>query len=173
MRKGQTGVFDLIVAVIIAIIALFALAISWDRFVIKLNDKNEYNDLQMKLFQISDLLISSEGTPTEWNLAGDLDSETTSLGIAYHDRCISEEKLNLVKDPSNFDEIKVKLHIETFNLYIAFNKLDDLETPETTIGSTPVSSDQKIISLQRYAMMDCNNEGTRGEPYQITFKLWR
>ena len=172
MRKGQTGVFDLIVAVIIAIIALFALAISWDRFVIKLNDKNEYNDLQMKLFQISDLLISSEGTPTEWDIALDPVTDTSSLGIAYYDRCISQNKLQRLQNPFTLVNIKEKLHIETYNLFINFSRLDNFGTP-ITIGTPPGATDQKIISLQRYAMMDCNNEGTRGEPYQITFKLWR
>lgn len=175
MKRGQTGVFDLIVAIIIAVIALFALAISWDRFVLKLNEKNEYNDLQIKLFQISDILISSEGTPTEWDIAPDPVTATTSLGIAYYDRCISQEKLSKLQNPFTIIDIKEKLHVETYNLYFSLNSLDDLETPilEIPPEGDPESSAQKVISLQRYVMLNCNNEGTRGEPYQVTFTLWK
>src|SRR3989338_111415 len=135
IKKGQTGVFDLIVAVFIATIAIMALALSWDRSISKLNEKNEVNDLQIKLYQISDLLITSEGNKDEWDeLIDKVPPEyPTSLGLAKQDRVLYKEKIDNLSNIGNIEEL---LNIEPYGFQIVVKELrgDVIQT----IGSSPL-----------------------------------
>ena len=164
MKKGQTGVMDLIVAVIIAVIALTAIAISWDRFIVKLNEKNEFNDLQMKLFQISDQLVSAEGSPDEWNEnVGTL----TSVGLAVEDRVLSLPKIhNLSKlnEAQITTDLTKRLNIEGYEIFVNVSYLSG--PPINNLG--PSSFENKsVVSFTRYA------KDISGKVVEVNVKLWK
>ena len=163
MKKGQTGVMDLIVAVVIAIITIMAIAISWDKIIIKLNEKNEFNDLQLKLFQISDLLVTSEGNPDQWdaNL-----SKLTSLGLAIDDRILSKNKvMNFTKDTSDFNLTNITnlLNIDSYYFFINVTFLNGSQI--ASIGPDP-SQNKSVVSFGRYIKYG-------NEPAEIVTKLWK
>jgi len=172
IKKGQTGVFDLIVAVFIATIAIMALALSWDRSISKLNEKNEINDLQIKLYQISDLLITSEGNKDEWDelVPG---VNPTSLGLAKKDRVLYKEKIDKLStlDISDIEEL---LNIEPYGFQIVVKELrgDVIQT----IGIPP-QANSRVFVFTRYASLkekeNVVNPRYRGEPVEIITKIWK
>ena len=174
-KKGQTGVFDLIVAVFIATIAIMALALSWDRSISKLNEKNEINDLQIKLYQISDLLITSEGNKDEWDelVPGE---NPTSLGLAKKDRVLYKEKIDELYNIEllNAGEIKELLNIEPYGFQIVVKELDG--DVIQTIGTNPPQN-SRVFIFTRYASLrekeNVANPTYRGEPVEIITKIWK
>ena len=164
MKKGQTGVMDLIIAVVIAIIALTAIALSWDRFIIKLNEKNEFNDLQIKLFQISDQLVTSEGNPDEWN---ENVSKLTSLGLAIEDRVLSMEKvhnLSKLNEGQNTTNIKKLLNIEAYEIFVNVSYLNG---PQISILGPEPYQNKSVVSFIRYP------KDQLGRALEVNVKLWK
>src|SRR3989338_1928422 len=163
MKRGQTGVMDLIVAVVIAIITITAIAISWDRFIIKLNEKNEFNDLQLKLFQISDLLVTSEGNTDQWDINS---SKLSSFGLAIDDRIISRNKVgNFTKNTNDFNLTNITnlLNIETYYFFMNITFLNGSQI--AYIGPNP-SLNKSVVSFGRYVKYG-------NEPAEIITKLWK
>src|SRR3989344_632809 len=173
IKKGQTGVFDLIVAVFIATIAIMALALSWDRSISKLNEKNEVNDLQIKLYQISDLLITSEGNKDEWDeLIDKVPPEyPTSLGLAKQDRVLYKEKIDNLSYIGNIEEL---LNIEPYGFQIVVKELNG--NLIKTIGSPP-QPNSRVFIFTRYASLrekkGVGNPRYRGEQVEIITKIWK
>ena len=164
MKKGQTGVMDLIVAVIIAVIALTAIALSWDRFIVKLNEKNEFNDLQIKLFQISDQLVSAEGSPDQWdeNIV-----TLTSVGLAVEDRVLSMPKIhNLSKlnEGQNTTNLTKLLNIEGYEMFVNISYLSGPQI--SNLGPIPFEN-KSVVSFTRYA------KDVSGKVVEVNVKLWK
>ena len=152
------------VALSIALILIVAITISWDRFVIQLGKKTLQNDLQIVAFQVSDLLVSSTGTPENWESDP---AATSSLGLASEDRILGTEKLTEFSDISSFDCSKIKnlLNIESFGFGF------DIK-PSPGFGTFPVTCDlpgnlkNNVATINRLVIINNN-------VYQAKISVWK
>ncbi|MBT3865895.1 hypothetical protein HOF78_02195 [Candidatus Woesearchaeota archaeon] len=66
-KKGQAAITDLFVAVGIFIILITITSVLWNLYNVRLLNRLEYDDLVVKTFEISDLLLKSSGQPDNWD----------------------------------------------------------------------------------------------------------
>ncbi len=66
-KKGQAAITDLFVAVGIFIILITITSVLWNLYNVRLLNRLEYDDLVVKSFEISDLLLKTPGEPDNWD----------------------------------------------------------------------------------------------------------
>ena len=106
-KKAQMSMVDLFMAISIFIILISAIALLWYNYKVKLAGDFAYEDLQVKAFQVSDLLVKSPGNPSKWE---DNISSLGVIGLAESDRVLSKEKVEA------FENISHSLGVKTLNL---------------------------------------------------------
>lgn len=66
-KRGQAAITDLFVAVGIFIILITITSVLWNLYNVRLLNRLEYDDLVVKSFEISDLLLKTPGQPDNWD----------------------------------------------------------------------------------------------------------
>ncbi|MBS3125968.1 hypothetical protein J4453_00805 [Candidatus Woesearchaeota archaeon] len=90
-RNGQLVISDLFIAVFVFMVLLISSVIIWDKYSVQLSEDTAYKEIGLQALQVSDLLVKTPGMPNAW----EQDPSTVErIGLANHDRNLSEEKLN-------------------------------------------------------------------------------
>jgi len=67
-KKGQAAITDLFVAIGIFIVLIAVTSVLWNLYSLRLQNRIIYDDLVVKGFQISDLLLKTSGDPPNWDI---------------------------------------------------------------------------------------------------------
>ena len=157
MKKGQAIITDLLVAIGLGIILLISINLTWDYYVLKLNDDSTYSDMFVRGSQISEVLVSSKGYPKNWDT-----SNVQIAGLIYSDRKISESRLLTFTQVSNSaikDMFKINLYNFTFEMNYQKNNTNITSIGETGNATTSVNSRRLVLY--------------RNEPTILNFIIWK
>ena len=170
-KKSQSVIFDLFMALFIFIIITSILIILWNRYNIDINDRLIHKEMLLKTYHITDLLVESQGTPSNWQ---ELDDETNikSLGLADLDRKLSSDKLTKFLDLSsgNYTLTKNLLNIEGFEFYFKLFDINAKIKAESGINPIFFGSDipGRTTTIRRYVTLEECDE----RKCVFEFSLW-
>lgn len=156
-KKAQIVTTDLFIAVVIFTILMSIIVVSWGRYTTKLDDKLNYEEMQIRAFQISNLLVKSNGNPSNWENGGNIES----LGLAARDRILSSSKVDAFVNLS-YGNITKLLGIRNYDFYF---KLKDSENNSLALKGNIPSGDF-AVSLRRYVIYE-------NEDAVMEFTLWK
>src|SRR3989344_9407637 len=98
-KSGQAAVTDLFIAISVFIILITITTLTWNLYNIRLTSRFDYDEMMLKGFQVSDLLVKSKGIPANWHV-----SYNTTLpqviGLSENERILSAERIDAFKDLS-------------------------------------------------------------------------
>lgn len=157
MKKGQAIITDLLVAIGLGIVLLIAINLTWDYYVLKLNDDSTYSDMFIRASEISEVLVSTRGYPKNWGT-----TDVQIAGIVNFDRIISPEKLFNFTQLNN-SQIKDMFKINQYNFTFEM-KYQTNNTNITTIGETGNAT----ISVNSRRLVIYRNE-----PTILNFIIWK
>ena len=156
-KKAQIVTTDLFIAIVIFTIIMSIIIISWGRYTAKLDDRLNYDEMQSRAFQISNLLVKSQGSPSNWENGGNAES----LGLASRDRILSSSKVDAFANLS-YGNITKLLGIRNYDFYF---KLKDFENNTLVlVGNIPAGN--FAVNLRRYVIYE-NEEAV------MEFALWK
>lgn len=147
---------DIFFALSIFCVLLIIIAITLNNYGQKSSSEIESDIMITKAFQISDLLIKTEGFPSKWN-----NDNIEIAGLASSDRVISEEKLSNFTNLS-INKTKSLLKTQIYNFYLTLKKVSGENI--TKYGKIP--SGKKTVSIRRYVLF-------KNESAILDFSLWR
>ncbi|MDI6798520.1 MAG: hypothetical protein QMD12_00775 [Candidatus Aenigmarchaeota archaeon] len=168
MSKGQIIAVDLIVSLVIFVTAFVIALIAANRVTDQIKMSYEINLLDKKVQRISDVLIRTEGLPSNWNEVPE--DEIRSIGLAEYEYILNYSKIDRFR---NIDAEKVRKLLGTgeYKFYVSITNITQGNFPEgaITAGNEP-SNAEVIVSINRYALI---NFGERREMGVMSFVLWR
>jgi len=66
-KKGQAAITDLFVAIGIFIVLITITSVLWNLYHIRLINRMDHDDIVVKTFQVSDMLLKTPGSPDNWD----------------------------------------------------------------------------------------------------------
>ena len=154
--KGQAISADFMFAMIIMLIVIGAAASSWDRVMYLIRQKTQRTELRRLGLAVSDVLVRSPGTPSDWN-----SSSVLSIGLVDEHNVLNKGKIQeFVGMPES--EIQSKLRIEGYGF--SFRVRATNGTTIASHGSAP-SSITNAVTVRRIAVYDTI-------PVHVEFGLW-
>ena len=157
-KKAQATFTDFYTALLIFVVLLMLLFFLWNKFSVRLDATQEYNEMIGKAYHISDLLVKNQGKPLLWeNDPGNAET----IGLVYSDRNISLAKLN---NFTNLDQKKTKdlLSINPYEFYFTVNTLNGSNI--TSYGKE--FSGDVSVNIRRYVLLE-------NEKRIMEFILWK
>ncbi|MDP1694982.1 MAG: hypothetical protein Q8L34_05580 [Candidatus Woesearchaeota archaeon] len=162
-RNGQAAVTDLFIAISVFIILITITTLTWNLYNIRLTSRFDYDDMMLRGFQVSDLLVKSKGIPPDWHI-----NYNTALpqviGLADNERVLSPEKVDAFKALSDSDPAAIKnaLNINLYNYYFVIR--NQTGVPLLNTGLFP--SGKYAVNLAR--IVSYNNQ-----PVIMEFAIWK
>ena len=137
-KRSQVSMLDLFIGAFLFLSLITLVLITWNSYNNRLNERLVYEQIELKAFQVSDLLVRSPGSPTGWenNI-----SSLKVIGLATKDRILSKNKVEAFVNLSNNDVTKI-LNLENYNFYF---KLGTYESGLTQNGTITISLKRKVI----------------------------
>ena len=124
-EKGQATMIDFMMALFIFIIVIGYLTTVWLINLSTIENNYVLDDMQRLAFQATDLLIRSEGLPSNWEVM-DID-DVNRIGLAERDRVIDEQKLNSFKNlGAEYERVKQLLQIANYDFHFELQGADDV-----------------------------------------------
>lgn len=166
-QKGQIAVTDLFLALIIFLLLLITIISFWNVNISRYALDISYRELELTAFNANNLLLKQQGDPSGWenlDLADPLEvALIQSLGIAYHDKNLSTEKVDAFFLDLDKDDIELLLNIERYNFYV---ELTDLQGNDIigAQGDEPNDPDE-MITLRNIVYF-------QQQPSLFFFTLW-
>jgi len=152
-KGGQIFSIDMVISASIFIIVITTVIFIWYSYSLRLEENIKNEDLQIKAFQISELLIKQRGIPYEWEKES---NKVKVLGLVSSDRTFSTKKLReFVK--LNKSSIKEKLNIENYDFYFSLKDLNGAlfqlgdENPSEA-GTKPTQNAKNVINIKRMGL---------------------
>lgn len=171
LRKSQLGMTDLFMAISIFFVVFGMLVFSWNWYSEELTKKVAYKDLQIKVFQVSELLVKTPGAPSLWEKMPNSNNIET-LGLAKDYNIISSSKIAKLTDTNFITDIRIKeiLNIEIYNFYFGITEEDGSPKYEGSQkierGQQPITN-KSVASIRRPILYE--NEEDRAI---LEFALW-
>jgi len=164
-KKSQISTIDVLVAVFIFAVVFTIIMINWHNYSVKLTNKLEREVILSQAIEITDVLVKTQGAPTNWNR-----TNVELIGLASSDRKISEEK---VQEFCNITYNTTKqifgllydydFHIESYSTDI-FSEGSWSE--EIMCGKAVGTDVRKVVSLRRSITY-------KNKTSALIFSLWR
>jgi hypothetical protein len=162
--RGQAFSLDLVFSMLGFMVILILVIASWSFYSNRLDDNVGEEELQLRAFLITDVLVQSPGFPRDWekNISAVSKQTVTLLGLAKKDRVLSDEKINLLAaiDYNNTKEI---FNIKQLEFHLQILDLNDNEIE--AIGKKANES-KYTVAVARYVLQ--NNQRRK-----VLFTLWR
>lgn len=146
-KKSQIFTIDLIAAMFIFIVLLTAIMLMWNRYIVIADDHIEYDEAQIIGYQISDVMIKSQGKPSNWE---ENSSKALIIGLANSDRRLSSSKVNAFLNMS-YNDSKKALNIPYYDF--SFQIKDLLGNNLTSFYGNNEEGDF-TINLRRYVFYE-------------------
>ncbi|HLC72180.1 MAG TPA: hypothetical protein VJH37_01195 [Candidatus Nanoarchaeia archaeon] len=162
-KNGQAAVTDLFIAISVFIILITITTLTWNLYNIRLTSRFDYDEMMLKGFQVSDLLVKSKGIPVNWHITYN-ETAPEVLGLADNERVLSSERIDAFKDLSDRNPALIKdaLKINLYNYYFVIR--DQTGVPLLNSGLFP--SGKYAVNLARIALY--NNQ-----PVIVEFAIWK
>src|SRR3989344_3907752 len=173
--KGQAAVTDLFIAISVFIILITITTLTWNLYNIRLTSRFDYDDMMLRGFQVSDLLVKSKGIPPDWHISynttypnprgSNADIKPLQLiGLADNERVLSPQRVDAFKDISDANPqiVKDALNINLFNYYFVIRNQTGI--PLLNTGLFP--SGKYAVNLAR--IVSYNNQ-----PVIMEFAIWK
>lgn len=158
-HKGQAAITDLFIAISIFIILVTVTTLTWELYNIQLNTRLDYDDMVIKSFQISDILVKSKGTPATWET--DVNNAKV-LGLIEKEKHLSEAKVNAFVQDITYTQSKDLLKINLYDFYFTIKEADG--TPIVSKGIVPTGKFN--VNLARVIFY-------QNKPRVMEFSLWK
>ena len=155
MSKGQIFTLDFFVGLAIFIVLFMVLLVNLNKYQDQVNTDIISNRLQQKALQITDILIKTQGVPTNW------EKNNTSLkvpGLASYDRILNSKKVDTFTK-LKYNRTKKLLNIDPYEFYFK------LETP-TDIKTYGLNISGQAINIKRYIYY-------QNEKAILEFAIWK
>lgn len=162
---------DLFVAISIFFLVFGMLVFSWSWYSGELIKRVAYKDLQIKVLQVSELLVKTPGAPSSWEKMPNSNNIET-LGLAKDSNMVSSSKIAKLTDVNFITNNRIKeiLNIEIYNFYFRITEEDGSPKYEGSAlierGQQPVTN-KSVASIRRPILYE--NEGDRAI---LEFVLW-
>ncbi len=126
-KKGQAAITDLFVAIGIFIVLITITSVLWNLYHIRLINRMDHDDIVVKTFQISDLLLKTSGNPDNWDylvLNEGANSENIEfIGIIDEEYKIPYDKYDALSKLGE-DEIKEVFHAGQYRFGLRIKDAD-------------------------------------------------
>lgn len=125
LRKSQLGMTDFFVALSIFFLVFGMVVFTWNWYTMEIMEKVEYRDMQIKAFEVTELLLKTPGSPSAWETLPSSDNIET-LGIAKEPNIISRKKVKALIDSNFLTDVRMKelLNIEIYNFSLKITEED-------------------------------------------------
>lgn len=152
--RGQVFATDFIVALSIFLFVLALVLILSNNVNVRVNDIEEYNELEEASFNAVNQLILSGGEPINWNQFTDL-NEVNSLGIAESRNVLDKNKLEWLVDNNalQYTGVKELLGLSKYDISISLQDLNGVELKKFGVDA---DENKQVISVERYVFYDGN-----------------
>ena len=157
-NKAQIAVTDLFVAIFIFIALLISIFVTWNIYITRIEQRDNYNNILSNAVQITDTLVKSPGKPINWEQNN---ATAEIIGLASSDRNLSERKVNAfvtLTYNTTKDLLNIKRYDFKFTL-ININNSALIEYGLNSTGNNTVSIRRIVWYGNATAFMD--------------FKLWK
>ncbi|MBL7050893.1 hypothetical protein ISS04_01890 [Candidatus Woesearchaeota archaeon] len=158
-KSAQAVIIDFFIALSIFILLVSMIAIMWNKYHFELNQKVTQKDMWLKTYHVSDILIHTSGSPSEWENInwegnmGDINNLIETVGLVSFDRQLDSNKVQeFVNMTNNYNASRELLNIEGYHLYFRlFDK--DMRIHES--GPNPILFNaERTTSVRRYVQCD-------------------
>lgn len=166
---------DLFIAISVFIILITITTLTWNLYNIRLTTRFDYDEMMIKGFQTSDLLVKSKGIPGDWHtsynttnprdpITGCCIKPQQLIGLADNERVLSVERVAAFKDISDANPqiIKNALKINLYNYYFVIR--NQTGSPITNTGFFP--SGKYAVNLARIVLYN-------DQPAIMEFAIWK
>jgi len=175
-KKSQAAITDLFIAIAIFIVLIIVTTTLWNLYNVRLINRMAYDDIVIKSFQVSDMLLKTPGNPVNWeneywdNLGFD---QTEIDGIRYpglieRDIFVPYRKIRALED-FNETSMQEKFHAGQYRFSI---KVVNLTGDTINSFGNPGGSSTFSINLARSVMYQ-ESEASGYEPAVIEVMLSR
>ncbi len=158
-RKSQVAVTDLLISLVIFLLLIIALVSFWNTYSKRLGQDMDYRALELKAFQITDILTKNPGIPLTWE---NDPSSVLVLGLQQKDGILSKNKVSAFLS-LNESSTKELLNIEAYNYYTELRALNN--TPLTNSSGTSPNNPKQIITIKRFLIYE-------DQKAILAFTLW-
>ncbi|MFC1755076.1 hypothetical protein ACFL96_17065 [Thermoproteota archaeon] len=143
-RKAQVGMADLFIAASVFIILLVAIAFVYNLYSEKFQARQRFNRMQISAFQISNILVKSEGIPFDWETDP---QNTVMIGLAGNKRIFSDDKVDafLNMDYNMTKEIFKSGYDYNFKIYRLNGQILAEKGTNITGNATAVSMERRVL----------------------------
>lgn len=158
MRKAQLASIDLFIAITVFLLLSAATIYTWNLYNKRLNENLNYEEMQLIVLRITDLLVKNPGYPPGWE-ENPVNLEV--IGLAQDDRILSQDKVTAFV---NLDYIvsKEKFNIESYDYKF---RLRDLSNNTQEESGQDFTGDSSIV-IERYVLLN-------DEKRIMEFTLWK
>ena len=158
--KGQFFSIDLVLSLVVfAIIFVFVLSL-WNIYSLRLNEKINGEEIELLAFQISDILVDSQGIPGNWQQ----DVSTLQIiGLQQYPGSLQNDKITAFL-AFDYAQSKQLFNIERFEYQ--FRVLDRTGNVLNLKGMAYNTSTKEIASVKRLVLLD-------NQTRQIIFTMWK
>jgi hypothetical protein len=164
--RGQILSTDLVVSLSLFLGAIMIFFITWSMLSYSYWENKADTDMQSAMLAISDTLVLSPGSPTDWEF-GPVDS-AASFGLASSKNELSALKIASLQSffANNYTQAKVNMGSGTFDIYVTINRQDG--TVLYSFGRTANFTNRQVVaaSSDRLAILD-------DELVDVKVSLWR
>ncbi|HLC92760.1 MAG TPA: hypothetical protein VJH23_03560 [archaeon] len=117
--KGQALIVDFSIALMLFIIMWIFISTEFNSQFSDSLKASEIDSMHLKADYALETLVKTQGSPSNWEALGAAD--VNSIGLAYADRDISEQKLtSFVNFSGSYDELKEKIGVGETDFYFTF-----------------------------------------------------
>lgn len=158
-KRAQLAVTDLFIALFIATILIVIIIFAWNRYTVILEDNVGYEEMQIIAFQVSDLLVKSEGEPEDWE---NDPSNVDVIGLASSDRELSPKKVEAFVNLS-YNITSKSLGVELYHYYFQLKHINGTKMAEHGVI---FPSNRSVVNVPRLVMYE-NEEAV------VEFAVWK
>ena len=145
------------------IILITIITLTWNLYNIRLTSRFDYDEMMLKGFQVSDLLVKSKGVPADWHITYNT-TPVQVIGLSDNERILSPERVDAFKDLSdrNSQAIKDALKINLYNYYFVIRNQTGM--PLLNTGLFPAG--RYAVNLARIVLY-------KDQPVIMEFAIWK
>lgn len=159
-KKGQVFSMDFISSIVPFLFILTLILLIWFNINYKIDQRENNLEIQNKITSLSEILIKTEGNPSNWEDPTIQENEIKSLGLASNDNVVDSGKFFRLVE-LDYIPVRKKLGIPRFQLFLGLydkdNQIIELDGIEMVYGVYPPESEEKY-SVTRFVALEHNEE---------------
>lgn len=159
-KKAQLFSIDGLISIFFCIVMILFIMSLWNLYALRLNENLDSEEMQLLSFQITDVLMKYEGSPSNWQ---NNPENVSIIGLRDETGKLDEQKLNTFIQ-MNYTEVKQILNIERFEYQMKIRDANGNLINSSGINAS-INAEQ-VVSTVRLSLI---GNITR----QIELTLWK